>query len=213
MTAEQTDLGFFFTPPNVSQEHAIRENKQSVLYLLRREIQDCFIGTVLEEAQVTSQPHQGRRRLFATAIMIFAGIDLLGKFASGTNSEVKPNGGVTSRFTGFAKDFMGLLPDQSSALYKFRNAMVHSFGLYDDREQKRLSIIALPEQIQIGVISQDTDGWLLHLPELFDAFVQGVANYRSKLSSDSDLKEKFEQAFPFYGWLYAPLSGSVEVLC
>lgn len=211
MTTPQFDIDFFFTLPTVPPEQAIKDNKQSVLYLLRREIQDCFIGTVIDEAQVTSQLYEKRRRLFATTVMIFAGIDLLGKFVAGTNCKGKANGDVTSRFTGFAKDFMGLSADQASAVYKFRNAMLHSFGLFDDREQKTLSFQALPEKIKIGVISQTSDGWLLHLPDLFDAFVQGVEKYRYKLDSDSALKQNFGQAFPFYGWLFAPQNEVIAV--
>ncbi|MEQ1870931.1 MAG: class I SAM-dependent methyltransferase, partial [Vicinamibacterales bacterium] len=64
-------LAFFFHPP----EQEWSETVHSTLYLLRREVQDCLIGRVGPEIEVFRA--DGRHRLFASAMVMFAGFDLL----------------------------------------------------------------------------------------------------------------------------------------
>jgi hypothetical protein len=79
--ASGRDIAFFFMRPTATRDRHARSGLQTVLYLLRRETHDCFIGTVVAEGSVLRQAE--KHRLFATMIVIFAGIDLLAKFAAG----------------------------------------------------------------------------------------------------------------------------------
>jgi hypothetical protein len=125
---------FFFREP---QQGDAPGDVQSTLYLLRKEIQDCLIGRLVSENRVVEQPD--RYRLFASAMVIFAGIDLLAKFTS--------TGGTEGRFTDYLVRFaldpvrdLGFasiqLPRpvaiQASRIYDFRNALMHSFGLHHE---------------------------------------------------------------------------------
>ena len=85
MTTDQK-IDLFFKNPAEQPDGSI----QGVLYLLRREVQDCFIGKVVPEDQVIAESQKDRHRLFATVMVIMAGIDLLAKFYAGSDE----NGGV-----------------------------------------------------------------------------------------------------------------------
>jgi hypothetical protein len=78
-TGEKIDL--FFKNPVIEPDGPT----QGVLYLLRREVQDCFIGKVVPEDQVIAESQKNRHRLFATVMVIMAGIDLLAKFYAGSD--------------------------------------------------------------------------------------------------------------------------------
>ena len=93
MTSRSSSQG----PPCPVERHAQRD-QQSVLYLVRREAQDCLIGKVVPESQVLRQFDQ--HRLFATVMVVFAGIDLVAKFAADRE--------VRYRFVGFAGDYLSL---------------------------------------------------------------------------------------------------------
>lgn len=121
-------IEFFFAPPLPPQ----LGSSKSTLHLNRQEAQDCLIGTVVPEADVVSDSRR-RHRLFATAMVIAAGIDRLGKFYAGTD---KSGGkmGVGDRIIEFAERFM--FTGQPSArtfaevlYYGCRNPMLHAFTL------------------------------------------------------------------------------------
>lgn len=97
MTTDQK-IDLFFKNPAEQPDGSI----QGVLYLLRREVQDCFIGKVVPEDQVIAESQKDRHRLFATVMVIMAGIDLLAKFYAGSDE----NGGVGSRIRTFAREFV-----------------------------------------------------------------------------------------------------------
>jgi hypothetical protein len=96
------DLAFFFARPTVPFERHAQRDQQSVLYLVRREAQDCLIGKVVPESQVLRQFDQ--HRLFATVMVVFAGIDLVAKFAADNDADRE----VRYRFVGFAGDYLSL---------------------------------------------------------------------------------------------------------
>ncbi|HEU5452486.1 MAG TPA: hypothetical protein VFU76_10895 [Terriglobales bacterium] len=126
------DVDFFFTPPTVDPARHRRDDQSySVLYLLRREAQDCLIGTVIDEAAVRDYPGD-KHRVFASTMVLLSGIDLLGQF-------LHPTGSVEARFTRFVTTY--LYPndaDAAAALYAVRNALMHTFGLQDATRQLSL---------------------------------------------------------------------------
>jgi hypothetical protein len=75
--ADKIDF-LLFLPPD---QHVPHWPTYSTLHLLRREIQDCLLGTVVPEKDALDQrPYS---RLFASAILVSSGIDLSGKFVYG----------------------------------------------------------------------------------------------------------------------------------
>lgn len=125
MTTDERIAKFFAAP------HPLQtDGSMSVLHLLRREIQDCFIGDVVPEDRV--REHTGRRRLFATAMLIIAGVDLLAKFYEGTDNV----GGAGRRFKAFAKRFVFAGFRDADLLAEVlwvgcRNPLLHSFSVHN----------------------------------------------------------------------------------
>lgn len=172
-------VGFFFAPPETDPSaHRTPEGYHSVLYLLRRELQDCLFGTVVPEAQVRAHdaPEYRRYRLFATAMVLVSGLDLLGQFRA-------PLSSVEDRFAGFVTTY--LYPGDAAAattLYGVRNALLHTFGLHDATKQLALTIQP-PAHDPAGrrAVSQAGDSWVVELGQLYDDFVRAVAAYRADL--------------------------------
>lgn len=213
------DIEFFFTTPEVlpESEQARRGNSFSVLYLLRREIQDSLVdlrciypgGLVQPEdrfAAALLDPGRGdgMHRLFASTMLIFGGIDLLGKFFAGNDQRGK----VGKRFTGFVKAYMkSVNPDVAWAA---RNALMHSFGLYDkdvdtttgqDRS-KKIALLQLPRRpIADTAVTQVSGVWMVCIPLLYRDFTDAIHSYKKALSTDADLQKNFNRMFGEYGTL------------
>ncbi len=192
-----SDIDFFFAPPTVKwEDHQTPDGTVSVLYLLRREIQDCLIGDVsLPESEVV--PAKAPHRLFATAMVIFAGIDLLSKFTTGSDSESE----AKRRFLAFCPAYLGTTSDEAGVLWSLRNGFVHSFGLWDKREKRYLSFALRDPNGQGRAVYIDTASqyWLVCVEELYAAFTGAVGKYQAKLSTDSALQRDFAGMFPRYG--------------
>ena len=77
-TSIQEQIGFFFTPPFPMQS----VGRVSTLRLVRQEAQECLIGDVIPEDHVISDPRK-RHQLFATTMVIMAGVDLLSQSGMG----------------------------------------------------------------------------------------------------------------------------------
>jgi hypothetical protein len=88
-------IDFFFAPPLPMQTGS----PVITLHLNRREVQDCLLGDVIPEDRVLADPR--RHRLFATAMVILAGIDLLAKFYAGSDATDQ----VGQRIVRFAERF------------------------------------------------------------------------------------------------------------
>ena len=121
MTLEE-EIAFFFAPPLPLQSGATL----STLHLLPREAQDCLIGDVVHEDAVVAD--RRRHRLFATTMVLMAGIDLLAKFYAGDDS----NGKAGERIKDFASRFIfNGAPSATEPAEVLscgcRNPMLHSF--------------------------------------------------------------------------------------
>jgi hypothetical protein len=204
----QSNLDFFFADPTDSQHGEGR--RQSTLYLLRREVQDCLIGEVVGEHEVL-QPSRHARRLFASIMVIFAGIDLLGKFVRG--DDAPGPGEIERRFKGLIRAYMPLTPETSAReahiIWRVRNTVMHSFGLYDrghtqDRHvavsnepwtPNEVSPVAAPKTVQ------GTAVWLVSIPRLYLGFIEAVAAYEKDVRARPDLQQGFASMFEHYGSL------------
>jgi hypothetical protein len=200
------DIDFFFTPPDVDPTlHEGTRRKHSTLYQLRREIQDCFIGHTVPEHLALDEP--GRHRPFASAMVIFAGIDLMAKFCAGTvkGSSNQVKGSSSQRFKDFVQQYMPNMnvPQHSKGLYSVRNALVHSFGLYDEATKSRVIVVAsCPKDPRKGSpVRRTRKRWELCVEHLFHAFVDTVCNFKQDVYSNRGLQENFVALFDNYGYL------------
>jgi hypothetical protein len=193
--SEQID--FFFAPPLPEQGGSLK----SILHLNRREVQDCLLGDVIAEDQVVSDSRN--HRLFATVMVIAAGIDLLGKFYAGSDKIGGP-GGVGDRIIDFAERFMFAeqpIAHELAEVFYFgcRNPMLHSFTPHNDRFR-----ITLTNELPSGAIWRATapDGsiaYVVSVRGLYKAFIDAINRYRVELDKDPDLQAKFAAMFPDYG--------------
>lgn len=197
MDASRRDIAFFFMRPTVARDRHARSGRQSVLYLLRRETQDCFIGTVVVEGSVLRQAE--KHRLFATMMVIFAGIDLLAKFAAGEDK----TGQVRARFVSFAADYLLLSDADADVLWSVRNALMHSFGLYDGKTRRKIAVAQRcgGSGRASKPVRQTDDYWLVCIDDLYRGFVRGIGRYRRALRDSKQLQRNFTAMFDRYGYL------------
>lgn len=188
-------LALFFKDPTIEPSGT----DQGVLYLLRREIQDCLIGKIVPENQVVAEAEKERHRLFLTVMALAAGVDLLAKFYAGSDDI----GGVRERMKQFTIKYM-FADKPDPALYAdvlyfgCRNPMLHSFSMYNDR----FKITLFSGKMQQGAIwrvPSDPKWFVIIVEGLYMVFIKAVQAYRAELETDSVLRTNFEKMFENYG--------------
>lgn len=202
-SSSEDQIDFFFTAPTVSpDDHRGPRGQQSVLYLLRREVQDCLFvdpnrPKLLPEGEATRLVPG--HRLFAGAMVMFAGIDLLAKFEAGDDAGNR----VRERFVRFARSYLRLTEDEAEVLYTVRNALMHAFGLYDRKTHRNLALVqdCRNPDSDAGPVSDEPGVWELCVRHLYATFVRGIKAYEGALRGDPDLQVRFGRLFPRYGWL------------
>lgn len=187
-------VAFFFKPPAPITELGTL----SSLFMLRREAQDCLIGKVIDEDAVIDEAMRGEHRLFATLMVVMAGVDLLAKFYAGSDDI----GGVGARIKGFAARYMfpnAADPARSAEiLYQgIRNPLLHSFTLYD----RKLEIWLVNRQPQFDIFEnpEKPGHVLISIEGVYLAFVRGLKAYHAELVNSADLLGKFESMYEKYG--------------
>jgi hypothetical protein len=178
-----SNIDLFFEDP---ESKPVIPGQFSILYLLRRDIRNCIIN---------------RQALWPGAMAVLAGIDLLGKFYAGDDS----NGQVGKRFKDFIKKyFQPIAQDDATTMYQLRNALLHSFGLYSEVKRKgkvyHFSLVAENETGPlVRVYPQNANYYLVDLLVLYAKFEDAVAYYLGDLRIDKDLQAHFNDMFPKYG--------------
>ena len=187
-------IAFFFTPPTRITELGTF----SSLFMLRREAQDCLIGKVIDEDAVIDEAMRGEHRLFATLMVVAAGVDLLAKFYAGSDDI----GGVGARIKSFAARhmFAGATDPARSAeiLYQgIRNPLLHSFTLYD----RKLEIWLVNRQPGFDIIEnpQKPGNVIISVEGVYLAFIRGLNAYHAELVGSEDLRSNFEAMYERYG--------------
>lgn len=189
-------VAFFFTEPTVD----VQGEKKSILYLLRREAQDCFIGRVIPEDQVVAFSRQEKHRIFATALVLFAGIDLLSKFCAGDDRK----GDVGKRIGDFTKRyFFHGRPDPQVYADVFyigcRNPMVHSFNM--NNAKFGLSLLTNPDMANscLWHVQGSANQYAFIIEGLFKDFVKACRQYKQDILADAALRANFERMFDAHG--------------
>ncbi len=177
----------FFASPRVFDDS---EAQLSVLYLLRRDIDQCM-GT---------DPNTGEENcvgqvLFPGAMAIMAGVDLLAKFYVGSD-----NGGVGVRFRQFTKKFFKIKQCEAEVIYQLRNALLHSFGLYSkSRDGEYRFVLTAEKNVPLVRRNPSNNCYYVGLRALHRRFEDAIGRYQKALRKDQDLQAKFARMFPDYG--------------
>lgn len=184
----------FFLPPNA--EPAPAGERVSTLYLLRREIQDCMIGAVVPEEEVRLQPT--RHRIFASLMVMCSGIDLLGRFAARPAAR-----SARERFVDFLETFAGLDREHGEMVLAYRNALMHSFGLYHEgRDGKHVPLVIFQTDVSLELLTQENGEWALDFDHLYGLIRLAIRNYRRALADRQDLRQRFATLYPRLGVLH-----------
>jgi hypothetical protein len=193
MTLDE-EVDFFFAAPLPEQTGSVR----STLHLLRREMQDCLIGTVVPENEFAAYPGE-RHRLFATLMVIMSGIDLLAKFYAGNDK----SGCVGDRFKAFAMTFLfseARSPEQcADVLYHCRNTVMHSFNVREKRKQYKVNIVDKASTEVVWPVPGQPNRFVISVEGLAQAFIKAIESYESAVRADSQLQLKFTNMFFDYG--------------
>jgi len=188
-------ITFFFAVPDPEQEGEVR----STLHQLRREAQDCLIGKVVAEELVIDEARKDPHRLFATVMVLMAGIDLLSKLYAGSDKK----GEVKRRFLDFSRRYVvngsGDVDERAEALYQgLRNPLIHSFTLHSEEYQMRL-VVFQGQGHPVWLRKSDSKQVIVSIAGVFDAFVRAVRAYEEDLRRDVDLRARFSAMYAKYG--------------
>lgn len=181
-------IDFFFESPNSWIEG---RTKFSNLYLLRRDIIQCF------GINPTSGEKIEFSALWPGAMSVLAGIDLLSKYYFGQDDFGK----VGVRFKGYFQKYIN--KDDSEIIYQLRNSLLHSFGLYsyklDKKTNRRIEfsfrLIASGNKL-VSKINEKS--YLIDIHTLWREFEKSITRYFNDLRKNDDLKNNFEKMFPYY---------------
>lgn len=187
MTNIESKIEFFFESPN---KWVDGRTKYSNLYLLRRDIYTCF------GVDPSSQVKINYCAIWPATMSILAGIDLLSKYYYGQD-----DGKVGERFIGYFKKYIN---DQDfEIIYQLRNSLLHSFGLYSFKIDKKTNIrkeyyFALTSNENRLVSKIKDNSYLIDVYTLWREFEKSITLYYKELREDNDLKIKFDKMFPYY---------------
>jgi hypothetical protein len=133
-------------------------------------------------------------RVFATAMVTMAGVDLLAKFHAGSDQI----GQVGPRIKDFARTFMfagAADPERyAEVLYLgLRNPLLHSFTVYN--EHLTIWVVSGRPQAAVYPNPQDPNHFILSIEGIYAIFVQAVNAYHAALLATQDLQQKFEAMY------------------
>jgi len=202
--ARAEEIDFFFAPPTPQQP----PGRVSRLHLLRRELQDCIVGgePTNDELAPLRRPPEEWHRLFATCLVLWAGVDLLSKFYFG-----KPEGTTGAEFQRFARRMLMLKPNRLSAkrqaeiLYVgMRSPMVHAFGLHTAGQPattKRPARAPIKVTLAFGrdlgyFVARDAapHTYDVNFTQLYARFILSIGRYRATLKS-AERRRHFRKVF------------------
>lgn len=179
------EIESFFSDPKIYEP----KTSYGTLYLLRRDANYCIKG-----------PAQ-----WAGAMVILAGIDLLGTFYDGDDDFKK----VGKRFKAYFKKYID--KDNAEIIYQLRNSLLHSFGLYskNDKSHKiyQFHVCAANKEL-VQYYSEKTDvsnkeykiiSCVIDLIKLRNEFDESIKKYKSDLMINDNLRTKFHKMFNIYG--------------
>lgn len=199
------EIELFFQDPRIRVIPA----ESSILHLLRRDIYSCLEYINHDNKWVKSSKKDPT--IWPGAMVVLAGIDLLGKFYAGCDDT--QNGKVGIRFRKFYNKYID--NQNAEIIYQLRNSLLHSFGLYSkDTYNSKIYNFNLcinntkfVEEYSETLHENDENGkkytilfYRIDLYILHDLFEKSIEKYRIDLMADkTDLKDNFHKMFKTYG--------------
>ena len=181
-----TDADLFFEPPT---SHRPPPNRYGLLHLLRRDVIQCL------GRDPTSNSTIEFRALWPAAMGMLAGIDLLAKYFAGSDK----SGSVGVRYREYLnKYFQPLGPDDAEILYQFRNALIHSFGLFSESKSKTYHFGMSMTDTKL-ITPRPNNRYTIDVYVLHQKFEDSVSQFQSDLDADSNLQAHFAAMFGKYG--------------
>ena len=171
----------------------------STLYLLRREIALC-LGIDLKSKK--PDPNQKSKAQWAGAMVILAGVDLLGKFFAGEDET--RFGRIGKRFKKFLESpYFQASEYDATILYHLRNSLLHSFGLYSKDFNRGIEYnFTLTAVYKPLITILNNNKHMVDLMSLYDKFDFSVEPYLKDLNNSEPLRTNFENMFNKYGSIY-----------
>ncbi len=196
----EDNINLFFKSPTEedvipSEEHFL-PRRYGVLYLLRRDIRRSL--DIVPNRNALKTVPDG----LTGAMGILAGIDLLGKFYCGDDT-----GKVTQRFKDFLHAYFHLSStDDEETIYQFRNALLHSFGLYSKKRNGKEYHFNVTNVVGVKnirpLVTHDGHGvYLIDVNVLYNKFENAIEEYSKELANNGDLQKYFSQIFTNYGFV------------
>ncbi len=177
---------FFLSPctkENLPLEFQI-SGERSTLHLLRRDLEHLYqkeTEFLLDDTKLCAP--------CLAAIGILTGIDLLSKFYS--------NGKGGKRFKDFLIKIGNISEPKANFMWKFRNALEHSYSLYIDPESKKnITILTTPNTTWHEECDKSHNVFLGELKRLF---LQLIDKYKKYLETDTSRELTFNDRYKKFG--------------
>ena len=172
----QTEIARVFTPPS----DICHDNQMSLLYLLRRDLQNQYGQEGGSRASLQSP--------LLTCLGIMVGFELLAKLWSGNHEA------GSKLLEDFLSKVAQLQKPKSVALVQFRHAIAHGYRLGTKRkEDKKFQSFVVDDRSNCHeCISEiDSQKFLINIWKLKELFLYSVKEYKRLLEADSDFQKKF----------------------
>lgn len=201
MTPLQHEIELFFGRPDRDPDLGNPEG-YGTLHALRRDIRKCI------KPRAMSRNGRDSRVLWLGAIGILVGIDLLGKFLEGNASA--GDRAVERRFKGFVRRYISLheatkgqKDREAEALYRLRNALLHSYGLACASVSGETSYsFTLTARGGCLCGERARHEWHVDILSLYERFERGLVAYRDDLLSGRR-KDNGESPLDCFGRMYS----------
>jgi hypothetical protein len=95
-----------------------------------------------------------------------------------------------------------LTDEEVDAIYRFRNSLIHSFGLYAELQGTQVPQYIIQRGHTHAVVALINGAWHLCIDDLYEMFHFSLSLYQISLVIDADLRNKFALIFPKYGTLF-----------
>lgn len=190
-------LDLFFRPPQLEPVYGW----VSTLFLCRKELQDCLIGTVVDEHEILNHDHH---RLFATAMVTLAGIELLSQMRAPVTNKRKSFVAAVSQLS--QETSTSVSEVEADMLWSFRNALSHTFGLFHLGSDGKVIPIFFYDQNEPAPVIRRLEGpagvaWEVCIDGLVELFLNLIRRVQMEIRSSPETQDVFLGNFRKHGRL------------
>lgn len=179
MTELQEAIDHFFRAPDTDAEIPA---EVSPLFMVQTEVHKCFDHNQDDRFQA----------ILPGLMAIFTGIDLLSQCYFG-NLRTKSS---AKRMKFFMEKYLRLTAEQQEALYRFRSALTHTYGMYsfDEGRKKEYRFRLLLDGRHI-VEKKSTVVYEISVLKLKEQFFKALSHYHHHLQKSEARQQKFIKVY------------------